>query len=64
VDAVISAKGQVHIIEQDKCIRCGSCLEACPPRFGAIAKMSGKVPASPPEGQRAIIKKGKEKEVA
>jgi hypothetical protein len=26
--------------------------------------MSGEVPAPPPEGQRAIIKKSKEKEVA
>jgi F420-non-reducing hydrogenase iron-sulfur subunit len=64
VDAVISAKGQVHIIDQEKCIRCGSCVEACPPRFGAITKITGEVPAPPPEGQRAVIKKGKEKEVA
>ena len=64
MDAVIGAKGQVHIIDQDKCIRCGSCVEACPPRFGAITKITGDVPAPPPEGQRAVIKKGKEKEVA
>ena len=64
VDAVISAKGEVHIIDQEKCIRCGSCVEACPPRFSAIAKMTGVVPAPPPEGQRDIIKKSKEKEVA
>jgi Fe-S-cluster-containing hydrogenase component 2 len=64
MDAVISAKGQIHIIDQDKCIRCGSCFEACPPRFGAITKITGDVPAPPPEGQRAVIKKGKEKEVA
>ncbi len=64
VDAVISAKGQVHIVDQDKCIRCGSCFKACPAQFSAIAKITGDVPAPPPEGQRAIIKKGKEKEVA
>ena len=64
MDAIISAKGQVHIIDQDKCIRCGSCFEACPPRFGAIGKITGEVPAPLPEGQRAIVKKGKEKEVA
>jgi len=63
--AIISAKGEVHIIDQDKCIRCGSCFEACPPRFGAITKItSGPVPPPLPEGQRAIIKKVKEKEVA
>ena len=64
VEAIISAKGEVHIIDQDKCIRCGSCFEACPPRFGAVTKITGDVPPPPPEGQRAIIKKAKEKEAA
>jgi F420-non-reducing hydrogenase iron-sulfur subunit len=64
VEAIISAKGEVHIIDQDKCIRCGSCFEACPPRFGAVTKITGDVPPPPPEGQRAIIKKAKEKEPA
>jgi F420-non-reducing hydrogenase iron-sulfur subunit len=64
VDAIISAKGEVHIIDQDKCIRCGSCFEACPPRFAAITKITGNVPPPLPEGQRAIIKKAKEKEAA
>jgi F420-non-reducing hydrogenase iron-sulfur subunit len=64
VGAIISAKGEVHIIEQDKCIRCGSCFEACPPRFAAITKITGDVPPPLPEGQRAIVKKAKEKEAA
>ena len=65
VDAIISAKQQVHIIEQDKCIRCGTCLEACPPRFSAVTKLVGEpVPPPLPEGERAIVKKAKEKEVA
>ncbi len=65
VEAIISAKGQIHIIEQDKCLKCGSCYAACPPRFGAITKIiGGPVPAPPPENQRAVVRKGKEKEVA
>jgi F420-non-reducing hydrogenase iron-sulfur subunit len=62
VEAIISAKKQVHIIEQDKCIRCGSCYEACPPQFKAITKFgSGEsVPPPPPEGQREVVKKSKE----
>jgi len=62
VDAIISAKKQVHIIEQDKCIRCGSCFAACPPQFSAITKLGGgePVPPPPPEGQRDVVKKGKE----
>jgi F420-non-reducing hydrogenase iron-sulfur subunit len=64
VEAIISAKGEVHIIDQDKCIRCGSCFAACPPRFAAITKITGDVPPPPPEGQRAVVKKAKEKEAA
>ncbi len=60
VDAVISAKQQVHIIDQDKCIRCGTCFEVCPPKFRAISKMEGAVPAPPPPDQRAVVKKAKE----
>ncbi len=61
VDAIISAKKQVHVIEQDKCIRCGSCFEACPPRFNAIVKIPGGEPVPPPlpEGERDVVKKEK-----
>ncbi len=65
VDAIISAKGQVHIVDQDKCIKCGTCFAACPPRFGAVTKLVGvPVPPPPPEGERAIVRKAKDKEVA
>ena len=62
VEAIISAKNQVHVIEQDKCIKCGTCLEACPPRFAAVTKISGgPVPPPLPEDKRAIVRKTKEK---
>jgi len=62
VEAIISAKNQVHVIDQEKCIKCGTCLEACPPRFGAVTKISGgTVPPPLPEDKRAIVRKGKEK---
>ncbi len=65
VEAIISAKGQVHIVDQDKCIKCGTCFEACPPRFAAVTKIVGApVPPPLPEDQRAVVRKGKEKEVA
>jgi ferredoxin len=61
VEAIISAKGQVHIVDQDKCIKCGTCYEACPPRFGAVTKIIGApVPPPLPEDQRTIVRKGKE----
>jgi len=62
VEAILSAKNQVHVIEQDKCIKCGTCLEACPPRFAAVTKISGgPVPPPLPEDKRAIVRKTKEK---
>jgi coenzyme F420-reducing hydrogenase delta subunit/Fe-S-cluster-containing hydrogenase component 2 len=65
VEAIISAKGQIHIIDQEKCIKCGTCFEVCPPKFRAVTKLVGEaVPPPLPEGQRAVIRKGKEKEVA
>jgi F420-non-reducing hydrogenase iron-sulfur subunit len=62
VEAIISAKNQVHVIDQEKCIKCGTCLEACPPRFGAVTKISGgPVPPPLPEEKRAVVRKSKEK---
>ncbi len=62
VEAIISAKNQVHVIDQEKCIKCGTCLEACPPRFGAVTKISGgPVPLPLPEEKRTIVRKSKEK---
>jgi coenzyme F420-reducing hydrogenase delta subunit/Fe-S-cluster-containing hydrogenase component 2 len=64
VEAIISAKGQIHIVEQEKCIKCGTCFEACPPKFGAVTKIvSAPVPPPLPEDQRAVVRKNKEKEV-
>ncbi len=62
VEAIISAKNQVHVIDQEKCIKCGTCLEVCPPKFGAVTKISGG-PVPPPlsEEKRTIVRKKKEK---
>jgi len=62
VEAIISAKNQVHVIDQEKCIKCGTCVEACPARFGAVTKISGE-PVPPPilEGERTIVRKSKER---
>jgi F420-non-reducing hydrogenase iron-sulfur subunit len=65
VEAIISAKNQVHVIDQEKCIKCGTCLEACPPKFGAVTKIVGEpVPPPLPQDQRTIVRKSKEKEAA
>lgn len=41
VEAIRGGKRMVHIIDQEKCIKCGNCLDVCPPRFGAVRKVSG-----------------------
>ncbi|MBW1858825.1 MAG: NADH-quinone oxidoreductase subunit NuoF [Deltaproteobacteria bacterium] len=41
VDAIIGAKWQVHEIDQTKCIKCGSCMDVCPPRFNAVECLTG-----------------------
>ena len=62
VEAIISAKNQVHVIDQEKCIKCGTCFEVCPPKFGAVTKISGEpVPPPIPEEKRTIVRKSKER---
>jgi NADH:ubiquinone oxidoreductase subunit F (NADH-binding)/(2Fe-2S) ferredoxin len=49
-EAIAGGKRLVHVIDQDKCIKCGTCTDVCPPRFTAIAKVSGEqveVPLQP-----------------
>jgi F420-non-reducing hydrogenase iron-sulfur subunit len=60
VEAITGGKSLIHVIDQDTCIKCGTCFEVCPPRFGAVAKLCGKpVPPPIPEEQRKIIRKSK-----
>jgi Fe-S-cluster-containing hydrogenase component 2 len=33
-DAITGEKQQVHVLDQEKCIKCGACYEAC--KFDAI----------------------------
>jgi len=63
VEAISGGKNLIHIIDQDTCIKCGTCFEVCPPRFGAVAKISGEpVPPPIPEEQRTIVRKRKKVE--
>jgi F420-non-reducing hydrogenase iron-sulfur subunit len=57
VEAIAGAKNQVHVIEQEKCIKCGTCYDVCPARFGAVTKFIGEpVPPPIPEIERAIVR--------
>ena len=60
VEAITGAKKQIHVIDQDICIKCGTCLQVCPPRFGAVKEITGRpVPPPTPEEERVIVSKSK-----
>ncbi len=48
VEAISPNKQRIKVIDQEKCVKCGTCLAACPPQYGAIVKLSppSEVPAS------------------
>ena len=55
-DAIDGGKNKIQMVDQDKCTTCGTCYEVCPPRFGAVQKISGEpVPDPIPEEERIII---------
>ncbi len=60
VEAITGGKNRIHVIDQETCIKCGTCFDACPPRFGAVCRISGE-PAPPPipEEQRTLARKNK-----
>ena len=62
VEAIDGAKNKIHVIDQDICIKCGTCFDVCPPRFGAVDKISSE-PVPPPisEEKRTIVRKRKAK---
>ncbi len=39
-EAIKGGKGEVKIIDQEKCSKCGTCLEVCPPEYNAVVKIS------------------------
>ena len=39
-EAIKGEKGQIKVIEQEKCSKCGTCLEVCPPEYDAVVKLS------------------------
>ena len=39
-EAIKGGKGEVKVIDQEKCSKCGTCLEVCPPEYHAVIKIS------------------------
>ena len=48
-EAIKGEKGEIKVINQEKCSKCGTCREVCPPQYNAVIKVSplSKLPPSP-----------------
>lgn len=58
--AIIGGKDRVHVIDQAKCNRCGTCFEVCPTRFGAAMRLTGEtIPGPLPEEARIVVRQRK-----
>jgi coenzyme F420-reducing hydrogenase delta subunit/NAD-dependent dihydropyrimidine dehydrogenase PreA subunit len=58
VDGIEGGKNKIHVIDQDSCIRCGTCLQVCPQKFEAVAEITGRdVPDPIPEEKRTVVRK-------
>lgn len=56
-ESISGEKNTVHVIDQAKCTKCGTCYDVCPPRFGAVKKISGEPVPSVERGIRVERKK-------
>jgi NADH-quinone oxidoreductase subunit F len=45
----MNGKRLAHVIDQEKRIKCGTCLEVCPGKFKAVRKVSGEAISAPKE---------------
>ena len=60
VEAIAGGRRLVHVIDQEKCIKCGTCLDMCPKRFDAVVKVSGQKIEVPKEPIPVVAGKTKE----
>jgi NADP-reducing hydrogenase subunit HndC len=57
-ESIYGEKNIVHVIDQTKCTKCGTCLDVCPDRFHAVKKLSGE---PVPVVERGIVIERKKK---
>ena len=50
VEAIFTGKKGIKVIDQEKCVKCGSCFDACPPQYSAVIRISpvSELPPSEP----------------
>jgi len=57
-DAIAGGRNLIHVVDQVKCNRCGTCFDVCPAKFGAVIRLSGEpVPGAIPEELRVVVRK-------
>ncbi len=39
-EAIKGEKGEIKVIDQEKCVNCGTCIDVCPPEYDAVIKLS------------------------
>jgi NADH-quinone oxidoreductase subunit F len=54
-EAIYTGKKRVKIIDQSKCAKCGTCVEACPPEYKAVVKLTGEERLGIENGRREEI---------
>ncbi|MFC1925119.1 NADH-ubiquinone oxidoreductase-F iron-sulfur binding region domain-containing protein [Chloroflexota bacterium] len=45
-EAISGEKGKTKVIDQEKCVKCGTCEEVCPPEYKAVVKLSPPQPGT------------------
>ena len=64
-DAISGGRNLIHVVDQVKCNRCGTCFDVCPAKFGAVIRLSGEpVPGAIPEELRVVVRKKAAKQEA
>jgi F420-non-reducing hydrogenase iron-sulfur subunit len=57
VEAIEDGKNRIHVIDQEQCIKCGTCFDVCPPRLGVVDKIiADPVPLPLPEETRRMVR--------
>ena len=57
-EAIKGGKGEVKRIDQQKCSKCGTCLEVCPPEYKAVIKVSPVSKLPPTPADKAVSTEG------
>ncbi|MDH4189239.1 MAG: NADH-quinone oxidoreductase subunit NuoF [Betaproteobacteria bacterium] len=57
-EAISGARDRIHVIDQQKCNKCGTCFDVCPSKFDAVVRLTGeRVPEPVPDALRVVVRK-------